>query len=458
MKQNLLSLFKIVENTSIDVTILEKAFRLTQAGVLLINRENNILYANDVLQHILSSVRLQHKLSSILNYAFAEGGDGNISLANKSTNTLLHLHFSIVQWHEAEKVAMFVIKQGERNSQNNENKCDLHLIELLIEKLQLPALVFKENIVVSANLKAATLLNIFSKDYFHSNFEYFFEVEDTQENYVANIFTDNIHLQVTTPANNEKRTILVSQLPLDGQLYHLVQILPLENFHPQDDIGNFSAQDIISMASHNLREPVRTIANLTQILIDKLKGNEHAQAMEYAKLANVSVISLDKLLENLKLYVTLNEMTFEKKKVDTENALKIAIADISKLHSADSFEITHQHLPSVEGSEKLLALLFRNLLDNAVKFRKGEKAKIYISAEVKDGNAMFCVKDDGIGFASKYQEKVLKPFERLNKIDEYPGSGLGLSIAQKIVEKHGGNIYLETIEQIGTSVCFSLPL
>lgn len=454
---NILFFDKVTPAALPDVKALEFVFQLADIGMIVINKSDEVLYANNFAQLVANHIHLKNKLISVLTYAFADGGEGNVSLNDSNSNSEINVRSSLVNWN-GEKAALFLIRE-DKNKHSAAINSDFHLAALLMENIQLPMLLFHNDLLVAANLSAAGLLDIHADEYHKTHFAHFFDKQSKTKTKKADAYIESIQYQVVIRSEKVPRTILASYLSLDGKQYQLVQILP-DNATDVSEAKeqNFSAHDVITMASHDLREPVRTISNFSQLTVEKLKNGKYKKAFEYAQMTNTAALHMDKLLGDLKVLISVDAVPLEKKKISSEIIVKAAIAEISKFYNPGSFDIELHQLPEIEGNEKLLILLFRNLLDNAIKFRKKDKAQIEVAAETEKDQIVFCVRDNGIGIARKHHQKVFEPFERLNRIDEYPGSGLGLTIAKKIIEKHNGTIYIDSMANAGTSVYVTVPL
>jgi len=114
-------------------------------------------------------------------------------------------------------------------------------------------------------------------------------------------------------------------------------------------------------------------------------------------------------------------------------------------------------LPAVRGDQVQVALLFQNLLDNALKFRSAEPPRIHVTARPEDGVWVFAVRDNGIGIDPKHFDRIFKVFQRLHTVQRYPGSGIGLAVCERIVHRHGGRIWVESEFGKGATFCFTLP-
>jgi light-regulated signal transduction histidine kinase (bacteriophytochrome) len=154
------------------------------------------------------------------------------------------------------------------------------------------------------------------------------------------------------------------------------------------------------------------------------------------------VANKERNLNNVNLNKTLDEVYLN---------LKTSIEETNAL-------ITHDQLPTLLVDGQLMIQLFQNLIGNAIKYRSEKTPKVYISAEKEDKMWLFSVKDNGIGISQEHLERIFTIFQRLHSNREYDGTGIGLSIAQKIVHQHGGQIWAESEKGIGTTIYFTIPL
>ncbi|MCL4503405.1 MAG: ATP-binding protein, partial [Deltaproteobacteria bacterium] len=141
---------------------------------------------------------------------------------------------------------------------------------------------------------------------------------------------------------------------------------------------------------------------------------------------------------------------------DLTEVLKDAEANLHRTIGESKAEITHDPLPVVSGDPVQLIQLFQNLLANAIKFRSGEVPRIHISAAARQKDWLVSVKDNGIGISKEYQERIFAIFQRLHGRGEYPGTGIGLAICKKIVERHGGHIWVESAPGQGSTFYFNV--
>jgi light-regulated signal transduction histidine kinase (bacteriophytochrome) len=144
--------------------------------------------------------------------------------------------------------------------------------------------------------------------------------------------------------------------------------------------------------------------------------------------------------------------------VACEAALGQACADLRASITEAAAEISHGPLPTVMGDAAQFTHLFQNLIGNAIKFRGQEPPRIHVSAELKGREWVFSVRDNGIGLDPQFADRIFMVFQRLHRHEDYPGTGIGLAIARKIVEHHGGRIWVESEPGKGATFCFTVPV
>ena len=167
------------------------------------------------------------------------------------------------------------------------------------------------------------------------------------------------------------------------------------------------------------------------------------------------------MIKDLLQYSRVQTRGEEFKPTDVENALNQALFNLKVTIEENNAEITHDELPTVIADEKQLIQLFQNLISNAIKFRKpDEPPKIHISSRKDDENMEYIlgVSDNGIGMEQQYAGRIFELFQRLHTRDEYKGTGIGLAVAKKIVERHGGRIWVESELGKGSTFYFTLPI
>ena len=224
--------------------------------------------------------------------------------------------------------------------------------------------------------------------------------------------------------------------------------------------SNIELQQFAYVSSHDLQEPLRTIASFTQLLERRYKGKFDSDADEFMEYIVDAAIRMKEQIEGLLEYsrVTRGE---EFELVDMNEILNQTIKSLDTSVKESKAEITINELPDVMGDASQLQRVFLNLISNAIKFRKqDEPLKIDISAYKHEDNNeyVFIVKDNGIGIEEQYSERIFTIFQRLHTREEYKGTGIGLSIVKRIIERHGGRIWIESEFGEGSNFYFTLPI
>ncbi|MGB9980536.1 ATP-binding protein [Methanobacterium sp.] len=223
--------------------------------------------------------------------------------------------------------------------------------------------------------------------------------------------------------------------------------------------SNDELQKFAYIASHDLQEPLRTISNFTQLIERRYKGKLDQDADEFIDYIIDATKRMQQLIRDLLRYSRVTSQQEDFKLVNTEKVVKQLISDLQVTFKENNVKITCNSLPEVCADERQLIQLFQNLISNAIKYRKPEEPpKIHISAKKEDNECVFSVSDNGIGIESEYFDRIFAIFQRLHTKEEYEGSGIGLSIVKKIIDRHGGQIWVESELGNGSTFYFTIPL
>jgi signal transduction histidine kinase len=227
--------------------------------------------------------------------------------------------------------------------------------------------------------------------------------------------------------------------------------------------SNRDLEQFAYVASHDLQEPLRKVASFCQLLQRRYAGQMDERADQYIAFAVDGAQRMQRLINDLLAFSRIGRLTSGFTEVDLDHVLSGVKAHL-EARTGDDGEIVWHDLPTVEGEEPLLTTLFMNLIGNALKFRRPDvPPRVEITAELigteQAGEEWhIVVRDNGIGIEREFADKVFVIFQRLHARDAYEGTGIGLAIVKKIVEYHGGRIWLDLDVDEGTSINFTLPV
>jgi signal transduction histidine kinase len=251
-----------------------------------------------------------------------------------------------------------------------------------------------------------------------------------------NIMTAKLEEQVKGLEDRvDERTILISKLRSANR-----------------DLAQFAY-----VASHDLQEPLRMISSYLQLLSKRYSGHMDKDADEFINYAVDGANRLQRMINDLLTFSRVGTRGKLFAKTDIGVVLGFALTNLEIAIEEAHAKITHSDLPTVKADEVQLLQLFQNLIENAIKFRSDKPLAIHVSAERGDGEWIFSVKDNGIGIDPQYRDRLFVIFQRLHSAAKYPGTGIGLALCKRIVERHSGRIWVESELGKGSTFRFTIP-
>lgn len=221
--------------------------------------------------------------------------------------------------------------------------------------------------------------------------------------------------------------------------------------------SNRELEEFAYIASHDLQAPLRRITGFAQLLSERYKGRLDREADDYIERIAASTARMQRLIQDLLTYSRAGSRELERSRVDSGRVLREVLADLESVIKEAGAEVKAGVMPVVTADPSQLARLLQNLVGNAVKFRAPDRApRVRVWAAREGGEWVFSVADNGIGIEGKYVSDVFKMFRRLHAANAYPGTGIGLAVARKIVERHGGRIWVESDPGQGSTFRFTL--
>ncbi|MBU1670701.1 MAG: HAMP domain-containing protein [Actinobacteria bacterium] len=221
--------------------------------------------------------------------------------------------------------------------------------------------------------------------------------------------------------------------------------------------SNAELEQFAYVASHDLQEPLRAVTSYAELLEMKYSDVLDERAMKYLGHMTGGVTRMQALINDLLSYSRVGTRGKELAPAGMDKALDEALQNLEKALEESGARVTRDPLPEVEADATQVRQLFQNLIGNAVKFRGDRVPEIHVGVERRNGEWLFSVKDNGIGFDPKYNDRVFEIFQRLHGRKEYEGTGIGLALCRRIVERHGGRIWVESEPGVGTTFFFTMP-
>jgi PAS domain S-box-containing protein len=221
--------------------------------------------------------------------------------------------------------------------------------------------------------------------------------------------------------------------------------------------SNDELEHFAYIASHDLQEPLRMVASYTQLLAERYKGRLDTDADDFIAFAVDGATRMQQLIMDLLAYSRAGANVGAAHQISSERALQVARDNLQAAIAESGATVSHDALPDITMDELQLTQIFQNLIGNAIKYRGAELPQVHISCVTSDTNEwIFSVRDNGLGIESQYFEKIFVLFQRLHGREEFEGTGIGLSICKKLLERIGGRIWVASQPRAGSTFSFSV--
>ena len=226
----------------------------------------------------------------------------------------------------------------------------------------------------------------------------------------------------------------------------------LELQRSNDDLEQFAY-----VASHDLQEPLRMVSSYLDLLQNRCAGQLGTDAEQFIAFAVDGAGRMQQLIRDLLAYARLGQQALVLKSISSDTMLDAALDTLRFALKDSGAKVTRARLPTVRVDPAQIELLWRNLISNAIKFRGKKRPQVEIHADFRGDAWLFSVRDNGIGIEPKDVERIFTLFQRLHPRDVYMGTGIGLALCKRIVERHGGRIWVESQPGEGATFTFTLP-
>lgn len=220
--------------------------------------------------------------------------------------------------------------------------------------------------------------------------------------------------------------------------------------------SNIHLERFAYIASHDLKTPLRTISSFLSLIKRRIKPYNNPELEDLLSFASNGAKQMNNLIEDVLEFSKINTTEMRQEEVHLDKTLQSVLYNIGGFLEEKEGKVEYGNLPVIKGNPGYLHQLFQNLIVNGIKYNKNTQPEVYIDCQLKNSSYQFMVKDNGIGIDEEYREMIFEMFKRLHTSDKYEGTGIGLALCKKIVEQHGGRIWVEKSDENGSCFCFTL--
>jgi PAS domain S-box-containing protein len=348
-----------------------------------------------------------------------------------------------------------------------------HTYRVLIEEMNEGAVILSnDNMVLFCNSAFGKMVDVECDDVTGTPFlDYVTPSQQSEfKKYLDKSKSQSVRIEASLLKSNRKPTpaeISIKTVNIDGTEVQYLVVSDISERKKAErrlvdknvelEKSNSDLEQFAYVASHDLQEPLRMVSSYTTLLLKRIDSSDLI-AKEFADFIREGATRMQKMLKDLLAYSRVGRVDVRFEQVDLNMVLEEELHNMREKIEEVNVKIDFGNLPTVNGVRSLLGQIFQNLISNAIKFRHKERPlEIKIKAEKEDNEWLISVCDNGIGIQKEYADRVYILFQRLHTQDEYPGTGIGLSLVKKAVEFHGGRTWIEPNNKEGVTVYFTLP-
>ncbi len=221
--------------------------------------------------------------------------------------------------------------------------------------------------------------------------------------------------------------------------------------------SNTELSQFAHVSSHDLKEPLRMVKAYTQLLAQRFDGKLEAEDQQYMAFITEGAARMEALINDLLAYAAVGKVEHSFERVDLNALVDDVVHDLSATIREKNATVSFEKLPTIYGSRNELVQVFQNLIGNGIKFNTSPRPEVRVGVKSENGNWVVSITDNGIGLDPAFASQIFVIFQRLHSRSEYPGTGIGLAICKKVIERHGGKIWVESAPGTGSRFLFTLP-
>jgi len=421
--------------------------RVTDA-VIVVNSTGDVVYSNNAGKALLADTEVVAMLRRLVNFKDAP----TVLKANlEIQGTVYEIKASPQEWSGQQCLCINIHKDNQAALSTD---AKIKLLNEFIQSCSIPFVLLVDGLINKANDSFLEILKTDGKSIEGNPLSEFITVDKAERINLLEAPRPEMVVSIMGGNVSAPLELLRKTVTSGGQQITICSLAAPD----QNDNKLLSPHRLMEIASHDLREPVRTSLSYLQLMTEGLKkegGNK--KLLGYAETITDEIQRAERMLADMKLLMNMGDKSLKLEKVNMMTAIQEVLKQLKPVIDTSDAMVNVSEMPTVKADAEDIKRLLYHLIDNAIKFRKKDKRPYIEILSAKDGKDWrFCIKDNGIGVDPKYHAVIFEPFRKLNRVDEYPGAGNGLCICKHIIDIHRGRIWVESHEGFGSSFFFTL--